>query len=42
MKTTKRILTAPLTVAGWLAAFLLEVLSNINPLLLLVCLFSDE
>jgi hypothetical protein len=42
MKTTKRILIAPHHAIGWLAAFLLEVLSSINPLLLLVCLLGDE
>lgn len=42
MKTATRILLAPLHAIGWLAAFLLEVLSSINPLLLLVYILSDE
>jgi hypothetical protein len=42
MKTATRILTAPLRAIGLAAAWLFEVLSNINPLVLAVCLLSDE
>jgi hypothetical protein len=42
MKTVTRILTAPLRTIRLAAAFLLDVLSNINPLLLLACLWNDE
>jgi hypothetical protein len=42
MKTLKTILTAPLKAIGLAAAFLLDVLSNINPLLLAIYILSDE
>ena len=42
MKTTRRILTATIRTAGLAVAWLLQVLSNINPLLLACYILADE
>jgi hypothetical protein len=42
MKTIIRLVTAPLRAIGLAAAWLFEVLSSINPLVLAVYLLSDE
>jgi hypothetical protein len=42
MKATKRILTAPFHAVAWTLTLTFDVLSHVNPLLVLVCLLSDE
>ena len=48
-KTTNRnrstiaaVLLAPFHAVAWLAGWTFEILSHVNPLLVLVCLCSDE